>query len=592
VLPRLAPLRGWLGHRRLPLHLAILGIALTLPSLWVGWQLDDYPQRLVMLHATQVEIAPLAVFATLPGDRASNFRYMDLGILPWWSAPDLKLAFCRPLSALSLWLDYRLFPDSPALMHAESLLWFAALLGVVTLLYRRLLAPAWVAGLAALLYAVDPGHAVPVAWLANRNAVFATLFGVLALLAHARWRGEGWRPGAAWSAVFLALALLSGEMALGAVAFLGAYALTIEEGGPGRRIASLLPAGGTFVLWTIFYRLAGFGTRGSGMYLDPLGTPAAFVTAFLKRVPLLLLGQWTPVPADVVALVPLERLGGFLLAGWIVTGLLAVALLPLLKRDRTARFFALGTALALVPSTATTPSNRLLFWVSLGALGLTAQLVAAVWESAGWGSRIGRAFAASAAAAMVLFHLILAPFLLPLLTWSVRSLGDPVARAAATVPAGLGGRDVVVVNAPEYLLYASFVPSLLPVFGRPLPRRFRGLTAGPFPIAVTRVDERTLAVRLEGGLFDGLLGRLFRSADRPLAVGQEIDLPGMSARVGTLTADGQPREVEFRFAAPLEDPSLCWLQWKGEGFAPFTPPALGQTVALPAPPSAFALPRR
>src|SRR6185369_5071046 len=104
--------------------------------------------------------------------------------LPWWSAPDLKLAFCRPLSALSLWLDYRLFPNSPALMHAESLLWFAALLGVVTFLYRRLLAPAWVAGLAALLYAVDPGHAVPVAWLANRNAVFATLFGVLALLAH------------------------------------------------------------------------------------------------------------------------------------------------------------------------------------------------------------------------------------------------------------------------------------------------------------------------------------------------------------------------------------------------------------------------
>ncbi|HTQ79883.1 MAG TPA: hypothetical protein VMM92_07800, partial [Thermoanaerobaculia bacterium] len=152
----------WLTHRGLPLYLALLGVFLTLPSLWIGWQLDDYPQRLVMLRAPEVEVAPLSAFATLPGTPSSNARLRDRGILPWWSAPDLKLAFCRPLSAASLWLDYQLFPGSPALMHAESLLWFAALIAVLTLLYRRLLVPLWVAGLAALLYAVDSTHAVPV----------------------------------------------------------------------------------------------------------------------------------------------------------------------------------------------------------------------------------------------------------------------------------------------------------------------------------------------------------------------------------------------------------------------------------------------
>jgi hypothetical protein len=194
---------------------------------------------------------------------------------------------------------------------------------------------------------------------------------------------------------------------------------------------------------------------------------------------------------------------------------------------------------------------------------------------------------------MVLFHLILAPFLLLIMTGSVRALGEPVAKAAATMPEDLAGRNVVAVNAPEYLLFVSFVPSLLPLAGKtgkPLPRSMRGLTAGPFPVAVTRVDPRTLALHLEGGLFDGLLGRLFRGADRPLAVGQEIALPGMSARVASLTPDGQPRDVVFRFAVPLEDPSLFWLRWSGEGFVPFTPPAIGRTVLLPAPRSAFALP--
>jgi hypothetical protein len=573
-------------------------VILTLPSLGVGLQLDDYPQRLILLRASESDIPPLSVFATLPGDPASIRHFMDRGILPWWSAPDLKLAFCRVLSAASLWLDYRLFPDSPLLMHAESLLFFAAMLAALALLYRRLLVPAfpaWIAGLAALLYAIDPGHAVPVAWIANRNALLATFFGALALVAHDCWRRDGWRPGAFWSAGCLALALLSGELALGAAAFLFAYAWTIESGGWKRRIGSLRPAGATLLAWGTYYRLAGFGTRGSGMYLDPLTSPAVFAAAFLRRVPLLLLGQWTPVPADVVALVPPARIGDFAFAGWGVTALLVVVLLPLFRRDRTARFFALGTALALVPSAATTPSNRLLFWIGFGALGLVAQLLGGVVEKADWRLRgaFGRALTATVAGAMLLFHLLLAPFLLVASIGSIRLLGDPVRRAAATLPADLSGRDVVVVNAPEYLLYVSFLPSLLPALGKaaqPMPRSLRGLAAGPFPVTVTRLDERTLALHLGGGLFDGLLGRLFRGADRPLPAGHEVEMTGLSARVAALSPDGEPSDVVFRFAVPLEDPSLRWLQWQGPGYVPFTPPAIGQTVTLPAPRNAFALP--
>jgi hypothetical protein len=576
-------------------------VILTLPSLGIGLQLDDYPQRLILLSTSEADIPPLSVYATVPGDAASVRHFIDRGILPWWSAPDLKLAFCRGLSAADLWLDYQLFPDSPVLFHAESLLWFAAMLAALALLYRRLLvptspaspvSPASLAGFAGLLYAIDPGHAVPVAWIANRNALLATFFGALALLAHDRWRRDGWRPGALGSAVALALALLSGEMALGAAAFLAAYAVTIESGDWKRRLGSLLPAGATLLAWATYYRLAGFGTRGSGMYLDPLASPAAFAAAFFNRVPLLLLGQWTPIPADVVAIVPPARIGAFALAGWGVTALLLLVLLPLLRRDRAARFFALGTALALVPSAATTPSNRLLFWVSFGALGLIAQLLFGVYEKADWRlpGVFGRGLTAAVAGAMLLFHLLLAPFLLVASIGSVRLLGDPVRRAAATLPEDLAGRAVVVVNAPEYLLFVSFVPTLLPTEGKPMPRSFRGLASGPFPSTVTRLDERTLALHLGGGLFDGLLGRLFRAADRPLPAGERIELTGLSVRVAALSPAGQPSDVVFRFAVPLEDPSLRWLQWHGPGYAPFAPPAIGQTVTLPAPRNAFALP--
>jgi hypothetical protein len=39
--------------------------------------------------------------------------------------------------------------------------------------------------------------------------------------------------------------------------------------------------------------------------------------------------------------------------------------------------------------------------------------------------------------------------------------------------------------------------------------------------------------------------------------------------------------VRVHFDVDLEDPSLRWLQWKNGAYAPFEPPAVGNTVTLP-----------
>ena len=115
---------------------------------------------------------------------------MDLGIFPWWTDPLIKAEFLQPLTVATHRLDYRLWPDSAVLMHAHSLLWCAALVAATAVLYRRLMGPTPAAGVAALLFAVDDAHGGPAGWIANRNALVAATFGVLALLAHdARRRG-------------------------------------------------------------------------------------------------------------------------------------------------------------------------------------------------------------------------------------------------------------------------------------------------------------------------------------------------------------------------------------------------------------------
>jgi len=581
----------WLGHPRLPICLAALAICLTLPALWVGWQLDDHFQRLVMVGGTGLDIEPGQMFSSLDGDPETNRLYIDMGVLPWWTADTFRLSFFRYLSVFTAWLDYRFWPESAALMHAHSLVWLGALVLAAAALYRRILGATWIAGLAGLLFAVDDAHAVPAAWLANRNIVLATFFGVLSILAHDHWRRGGARWGAVAGPVFLGLGLLSGEAATGAFGYLVAHALFLDPGTRGRRVLALVPASVVLGAWGLIYRANGFGASGSGLYVDPMHDPLGFAAAFVERVPLLLMGQWTPITARVGIAHPGSLASPF---WWIALGVILVlgfALAPLLRRDATSRFWCLGMLLAVIPVAATFPAERLLFLVGVGAMGLAAQFLGGLYARATWvpDRKAWCVPAKGVAVLLLLTHLVLAPLITPVLAYAIRPVGERMLAAIDSVPtdSSVTDRTLVVVNAPDYLMAVANINVVRALQGQPAPRAVRGLVTGPVAVDVARIDENTLKVRVDEGLFSGSLGKLFRADSHPLDVGDEIRLTDMTARVTSLTPDGQPGEIVFRFTVPLEDPSLLWMQWERGRFVPFSLPRPGETVSLPAVPDFF-----
>jgi len=97
---------------------------------------------------------------------------------------------------------------------------------------------------------------------------------------------------------------------------------------------------------------------------------------------------------------------------------------------------------------------------------------------------------------------------------------------------------------------------------------------------VSRRDARTLVLRPDGGYLARPLDHLFR-ASRPFHRGERFSTPDFVAAVEEMTPDGRPARVSFRFRAPLEDPSLRWLQVAG-GYQPqpFRPPGVGESVRL------------
>lgn len=132
-------LRLWLASPRWPFAVALVAVVLTLPALATGFVLDDFTHRLMLDPAGPVHRAPWNLFCFYGDNCGSDPAMQHLGLLPWWASRGLRLSFFRPLTSLSHALDYVVFPRVPALMHAESIALYAALCGLVAVLYRRLL---------------------------------------------------------------------------------------------------------------------------------------------------------------------------------------------------------------------------------------------------------------------------------------------------------------------------------------------------------------------------------------------------------------------------------------------------------------------
>ena len=376
---RLLSARDRLGHRRALLWIGIVAVVLALPSISPRFVFDDNTHALLARSDPSVAglgRGALNLFAFVPGDAAVNRRLIAEGnVLPWWAAPDLKLTFWRPLSSLTHVLDAALWPSSARAMHLHSLAWYAALLAAVAWLFRRWCRPAWLAGLAFLLYAVDDAHAATVSWIANRNAIAASIFAVLAVGGHLAWRERRSRVAALGAVAALGVGLAFAEIAVSALAYLLAYAVCLERAPLARRVAAVTPYVVVVALWRLAYRWLGYGVHGSDAYLDPIRDAGPFLLALPKRFLVQLLGQLGAPPADAAFWKPPHEHWILLVLAVVTLALVTWLAWQLLKTDRWARFWALGAVLAVFPVTASFASDRTLLLVGVGASALLANVI-------------------------------------------------------------------------------------------------------------------------------------------------------------------------------------------------------------------------
>lgn len=567
----------------------IIGFALMLHavSLGIGLTADDHFHAVALrddLVSPGMERARWDQFAFAKGP-ASNRVLMEEGAFPWWTDPELVIAFFRPLSSLTLWLDHTLWPHAPWLMHLQSLAWFAALLGAVWCVLRAVqpeLAPA-ASALALLLYALDDARSMPVGWLANRNALVALVPAFFGLWAHVRWRTSGDVRFALGASLGLVLGLLGGEPALPVCGYLLAYALYLDRSPLRVRLASLAPYALIVLGWRLVYHQLGYGALHSGIYLDPGREPLAFAHALLERLPILLLSEFALPMSDLWEAYPLihPSLQGLVLA-------LAVCVLagfvwllrPLLQRHAALRFWLLGTVLATIPVCGTHPEDRVLTATSLGGAALLAEALRALARGVARGpAPLQRA----AGYALLAIHILIAPLLLPLRTLAIVSMEELMLKSDDSIPHGAEARaQTVVLLNPPVDLFAVYLPAFRLSRGIDGPGRLRWLATGESALRLTRIDARTLAISPEGGFLASSSQRMFRRVSRGFALGEQVQLHGLTLTIVRLLADGRPATVQARFDRDLNADTMRWLRWEHHRYVPLTLPAQGDSIEVPA----------
>lgn len=577
---------------RWALRVALVAAALLVASgLHLPALTDDWFQILMLEDFLGIRTAHAALFGRtdplglfdmyhfFKEGPSSAARAIQEGVAPWWTWPGLKVAFWRPLTSQLAVLDYSLFGRGVLGPRLHSGLWYLGLILAVGSLYRRSLGSAW--GLALLLFAIDDSHWMPVCWLANRNSLVSAALGFGALVAHLRWREEGWRPGAVLAPLGFGLGLLAGEAGAGPLAYLICYEALARAGGLRARILALVPTGSVSLLWALAYKGMGYGAVGSGMYVDPVGEPLEWLKVAAVRLPLLMGNMVGGLPSHATLVQP-ELAYGMVPWGVAVTlgaGWLLIRLWDGLPEDtrQSLRWMVPGSVLSLLPVLSTAAMDRLLLIPSVGGMAAGSALLCHCWpwEKAlpGWKRGVGGALA--------FFHIVLPVLLVGGMLQLFSGLEPALARAYEGLSRSDGDlRDdyVLLVASSDLTMAMNLAPWTL-YHQRPGVKGYQIGSPAPSDHQLRRLDAFRLEITALGpDMGASLPGQLFRSSAHPFKVGEQVRVAPYTYTVEELGPTG-PRRITLQADRPLEQIRL--MKWGTQGLEPLTLPPVGETLVLP-----------
>lgn len=567
----------------------LLALLLYAPGWRLGFFVDDYYWLGVFEGTPRCAHTSWDPFRFTPGDADLARSHIARGDFPWWTLPELRMAFFRPLFVLTLKLDHWIFGRDSLPYSLHNTAWFLLGLCLLILLFRRWLpGPAGV--LALFLFVLSPANAQLPIWASVRSSLLAFVFAAATLYGHWRWREEGWRPGFRLSLLAFGAALLSYEAGLAVLAFLFAYEISAGRGPLASRLAALLPFAVIAGTYLVLYRVAGYGFYASSAYVDPLMEPTRYFALAAARIPSVLISLCFPVPVDAWSYVPWvyrpawpASLPVLLAAGLpILAG--AILCRGLSESDRRmVRWIGLGTFLSLFMAAVAVPASRSLPIPVLGASAVWGLILQRAWahrRTLSWSGRL-------AAVPLAFGQVLIAPvFLETHIAFLVR-ISEGVRRAAETAELddrALPRQTVFVLRASD-IATGMYLEATRSFHRKVRPRQWHLLSYAQCSHLITRPTLDAIEIRaVDGQFLASGPERYWRDYPFPLRRGEQVRLDGAVVEV-LQEQDGFPVRIGVRFDSPPESSDTVFLAWRKGKFRRIPLPPPGERLLIPWEPS-------
>ncbi len=152
-----------LSRRRIVIFVA-LSIAVSLPAILSGFFNDDfYFDNPLIKYNTPFEYYDFIV------------KMSDSGSWGWWATQNISIWFFRPLSSLTLYLDFEILGGHPLVAHLHSALWFVLLL-IGAFKAMSVILPNRALPWAVAAYSVSMAHVMIIGWIAARHSAVGGAF--------------------------------------------------------------------------------------------------------------------------------------------------------------------------------------------------------------------------------------------------------------------------------------------------------------------------------------------------------------------------------------------------------------------------------
>jgi hypothetical protein len=548
-------------------------------------------------------MGPFTLYQFADGNPRRMSEIISRGFFPWFYSPDHKVSFCRHLPSALIALNHKICGLKPLGYTIHSLLWYMALISLLGLLVRRIV-PARqgkryhpVTYLTLIIFAFSTSHMLIVFYVAARWLLIATTLALAGLLAHLKWREQGWKPGRYLSLIAFFLALLSGEAALAVLAYLAAYELFGSQEPFKKRIKALLPTAVLVFVYLIFYRVMDYGTGAQDLYINPMTEPITFITALPARI-LSMFGEMflrimslLGIDPNIPSMGRITMLAGA--AALVICGLLFYPVWSKASIDqrRKTRWLIIGSVAAMFPLASGYPCPRVTMIPFIGGSILLAFILHHWWHKLSRKKDIRQNLKSPSAwigglVTIILFflHLVISPYFWFAAAAEFKKYLDnreEFNRKCTVLNEFLPHQEAIFLNASESVDLRDEVYFYRKINRLPLPGTWWELSCSHHKHRYLRTAEDKLELKLiEGSMFDHYpYLSVLRSSKTPLRKGEVIKLSGLKITILEVNENG-PTRIEFKFDRSLDDERYRFFKFKDGALHTVPPPSVGQSITL------------